>query len=72
MGSYPDRVVRWPQKLTLADVYRPIPAVECQGLCIDSCGPIAMSKAEDACLRQLGVVIPPMADAVAAIEHGKD
>jgi hypothetical protein len=64
--------VRRKQKLSLDDVYRRIPDVECKGLCIDSCGPIAMSKAEDARLRELGVAVPPMAEAVAALERGDD
>lgn len=63
------RLVRRP---TLADVYRRIPMVECRGLCVDSCGPISMSKAEDARLRELGVAIPPMVDALAAIDDGMD
>jgi uncharacterized protein len=65
-------LVRRKQKLSLEDVYRRIPAVECKGLCIDSCGPIAMSKAEDARIRERGVAIPPMAVAMAALERGDD
>ena len=60
------------RKRSLEDVYRQIPPVECKGLCIDSCGPIAMSKAEDARLRKRGVEIPPMTDAVSMIERGQD
>ncbi len=59
-------------KPSLEDLYGRIPAVDCKGLCVDSCGPIAMSKAEDARLRDLGVTIPPMAEAVAALERGDD
>jgi Fe-S-cluster containining protein len=64
--------MRRKRALSLADVYRRIPAVNCQGLCVDSCGPISMSKAEAARLRALGVVVPAMAEAVAAIERGED
>jgi Fe-S-cluster containining protein len=64
--------MRWKRKPSLADVYARIPAVECKGLCQESCGPIAMSRDEDRRLRQLGVALPPMADAVAAIERGED
>ncbi|HET9076432.1 MAG TPA: YkgJ family cysteine cluster protein [Acidimicrobiales bacterium] len=60
------------RKLSLADVYARIPEIECKGLCQDSCGPIAMSNEEDARLRQQGVVIPPMLEAVAALERGDD
>jgi len=64
--------IRRRRKQSLEDVYRKIPQVECKGLCIDSCGPIAMSKAEDDRLRERGVEIPPMAEAVAKIERGQD
>lgn len=57
---------------TLADIYGLIPTVSCRGLCEDSCGPIAMSVEEDARLRDLGISIPPMLDALAAIERGED
>src|SRR5579875_849678 len=60
------------RKLSLADVYARIPEIECKGLCEDSCGPIAMSVEEDARLRARGVVIPPMLEAVAAIDRGED
>lgn len=64
--------MRRKRKLALADVYARIPEVRCKGLCEDSCGPIAMSNEEDARLRGLGVTIPPMTDAVAAVERGED
>jgi Fe-S-cluster containining protein len=54
------------------DVYDAIPSVPCQGLCIDSCGPIAMSREEDRRLRARGVEVPAIADAVAAIERGEN
>ena len=64
--------IRRRRKQSLEDVYRKIPQVECKGLCIDSCGPITMSKAEDDRLRECGVEIPPIAEAVAKIERGQD
>jgi hypothetical protein len=57
---------------TLADIYARIPEVACKGLCQDSCGPIAMSTEEDRRVREAGVDIPSMADAVAALERGED
>lgn len=57
---------------SLSDVYRLIPNVECRGKCIESCGPISMSKAERRTLTAHGVNIPPIADAVAAVEKGED
>lgn len=65
-------LIRRRRKPSLEDVYRQIPPVECKGLCIDSCGPIAMSKAEEDRLRERGVEIPPMAEAVSTIEEGLD
>ncbi|MBO0730897.1 MAG: YkgJ family cysteine cluster protein [Acidimicrobiaceae bacterium] len=60
------------RQATLADIYARIPEVECKGLCQESCGPIAMSIEEDRRLRARGVTIPPMAEAVNAIERGED
>lgn len=56
----------------LEDVYAQIPPVECKGLCQDSCGPIAMSVVEEARISRRGYSIPPMADALAALERGED
>lgn len=56
----------------MADVYSQIPPVSCRGLCVDSCGPIAMSRFEADRIRDRGFEIPPMADALAAIERGED
>lgn len=64
--------MRWKRRLSLEDVYARIPPVACKGLCEDSCGPIAMSLEEDARLRELGVRVPSMVDAVAAVERGED
>jgi hypothetical protein len=64
--------MRWKRKLSLADVYARIPNVDCKGLCQESCGPIAMSRDEDRRLRDLGVTISSMLDAVAAIDRGED
>jgi hypothetical protein len=60
------------RKPSLDDVYRQIPPLDCKGLCLDSCGPISMSRQEEAVLLARGVNIPPMAEAVAAIERGED
>ncbi|MHB1534455.1 MAG: YkgJ family cysteine cluster protein [Acidimicrobiales bacterium] len=60
------------RKQSLADVYARIPEVRCKGLCIESCGPIAMSNDEYGRLQERGVTIPPMLDAVAAIERGEE
>lgn len=57
---------------TLEEIWARIPPVECKGLCQDSCGPIAMSNAEEARIRARGYQIPPMADALAAIDRGED
>lgn len=57
---------------SLEDVYALVPAVGCKGLCQDSCGPIAMSVEEDRRVRIRGFAIPPMMDAVAALERGED
>lgn len=57
---------------TLEEVYARIPAVACKGLCVDSCGPIAMSVDEEARLHERGVKVPPLPDAVAAVERGED
>ena len=46
--------------------------MECKGLCVDSCGPIAMSVDEKERIRELGVEIPPMAEALAALDRGED
>jgi hypothetical protein len=60
------------QKSKLTDIYARIPAVSCKGLCIESCGPIAMSRYEDRRLQELGVTIPSMVDGVASIQSGED
>ena len=57
---------------SLADIYSRIPEVPCRGLCQESCGPIAMSNDEDSRLVELGITIPSMVEAVAAIEDGED
>ncbi|HWG74992.1 MAG TPA: YkgJ family cysteine cluster protein [Acidimicrobiales bacterium] len=59
-------------KASLTDVYARIPEVRCKGLCIESCGPIAMSNDEDRRLQELEVTIPSMADGVAAVERGEE
>jgi hypothetical protein len=64
--------VKRAQKLTLADVYARVPEVDCKGLCMDSCGPIAMSIEEDDRLQKRGVRVASMVDAVAAVERGDD
>jgi hypothetical protein len=58
--------------LSLADVYAQIPPVACQGLCQESCGPIAMSREEDERLQGRGVVVPSMVDTVAAVDAGAE
>ncbi|HWE54176.1 MAG TPA: YkgJ family cysteine cluster protein [Acidimicrobiales bacterium] len=60
------------RKPSLDDVYRQIPAVACRGLCINSCGPISMSKEEQARVRTRGVSIPTMAEAMEAMAGGED
>jgi Fe-S-cluster containining protein len=60
------------RKLSLDDVYRQIPPVDCKGRCLDSCGPISMSREEETKLRSRGMTIPPMAEAMAALERGED
>lgn len=60
------------RKPSLADVYARIPDVQCKGLCEDSCGPVAMSVEEDARLRDRGISVPSMVDAVAAVERGEE
>ena len=57
---------------TLQEIWSSIPTVDCKGLCQDSCGPIAMSNAEDARIRARGFDIPSMADALAALGRGED
>jgi hypothetical protein len=64
--------MRWRRGPKLADIYGRIPAVECKGLCQDACGPIAMSKEEDRRLRRRGVIVPPLAEAVAAVDRGEE
>lgn len=61
-----------PAARSLGDVYRQIPVVECRGHCVESCGPISMTVDEAARLRGRGVDIPPLLDAVAAIDRGED
>lgn len=61
-----------PLDLSLQDVYARIPPVACRGLCVDSCGPISMSVEEASRLHSRGVTIPPMAEAIAALERGED
>lgn len=61
-----------PTRPTLAQIWSSIPAVECKGLCQDSCGPIAMSNLEESRIRAHGFEIPPMADALAALGRGED
>lgn len=58
--------------MTLEDIYAAIPPVECKGLCQDSCGPIAMSVAEDRRMAARGFDIPSMAEALAALDRGDD
>jgi hypothetical protein len=53
-------------------VYARIPEVPCRGLCQDSCGPIAMSREEDRRIRRAGAAIPPMVDALGALERGEE
>jgi Putative zinc- or iron-chelating domain len=60
------------RKPSLEDVYRQVPPVQCRGLCLESCGPISMSRHEEAKLLARGVKIPPMAEAMAALERGED
>ncbi len=60
------------QRLTLGHVYSQIPPVDCKGRCLDSCGPISMSRQEEARLLAHGVEIPSMAEAMAALERGED
>lgn len=66
------RQMKWKRTPSLADLYARIPEVRCKGLCIESCGPIAMSNDEYARLQERGVTIPSMMDAVAAIERGEE
>ena len=54
------------------DVYRQIPPVDCRGQCLESCGPISMSRQEQGKLLAQGINIPPMAEAIAALEKGED
>lgn len=60
------------QELSLADVYARIPAVDCKGLCQESCGPVAMSEEEDRRLQERGIVVPSMVDTVAAMDAGAE
>lgn len=64
--------MRLKRKATLGDIYARVPRVPCKGLCMDSCGPIAMSREEKLRIRAAGVEIPSMADAVAALERGEE
>lgn len=57
---------------SLEEVYAAIPEIACKGLCVDSCGPIAMSREEEARLAERGVTVPPLPDALAAVERGED
>jgi hypothetical protein len=56
----------------ITDIWSAIPPVACKGLCQDSCGPIAMSNDEDSRIRRRGFEIPPMAEALAALDRGED
>ena len=56
----------------MEELWDRIPRVRCKGLCQDSCGPIAMSMAEQERIRARGYDIPPMADALAALARGED
>lgn len=56
---------RKPPKPTLEDIWSLIPDVNCKGLCQESCGPIAMSVAEDRRLQARGVTVPPIMEAAA-------
>jgi uncharacterized protein len=58
--------------MSLDDVYRQIPSVVCRGQCIESCGPISMSRQEEAKLLARSVKIPSITEAMAAIERGED
>jgi hypothetical protein len=49
-----------------------VPEVHCKGLCLDSCGPIAMTIEEDDRLQKRGVRVASMVDTVAAVERGDD
>jgi len=60
------------RRLALHDVYERVPSLACRGLCVESCGPIAMSNAEDARLRELGVTIPSMVATAAAMANGEE
>lgn len=60
------------RRVSLEQLYARIPEVQCKGLCQDSCGPIAMSREEEERIRATGVVILPMADALAALDRGED
>ena len=60
------------RKPPMSDVYRLIPPVACRGLCVESCGPISMSKREEKVMQRRGVKVPPLAEAVAAVERGED
>lgn len=44
---------------SLERIYRAVPAVDCKGLCSESCGPIDMSDGERERIAAAGVRIPP-------------
>lgn len=45
----------------LDQLYAELPAIECQGLCAESCGPIAMSALERKRIEERGVKLLPLA-----------
>ncbi|MDA8045520.1 MAG: YkgJ family cysteine cluster protein [Actinomycetota bacterium] len=57
---------------SLAELYSGIPPVPCRGECVESCGPISMTRQEEATILARGVRIPPMSESMAALERGED
>lgn len=51
------RAVAANRRKAMRALYEQVPAIECKGLCADSCGPIEMSNIERATLRRIGVEI---------------
>lgn len=56
----------------LRELYARVPSANCQGICVDSCGPIEGSDLEMATLRKQGIHLEPRAVSVARLAAGED
>lgn len=62
---------RHPQ-VALTELYKSLPAIRCQGLCHDSCGPIVITRVEQARIRRWHGKLLPLIPTVQQVSTGAD